>query len=201
MQLTKNAQERLTNAFDPLIKRIHKAEAQIQPIELDEAIFVRVFLPFFAGEKELMYFKDDEAGTATEKAITVWINTAQGPYNDVNVVRMGPNGKEVLFTVPAVLSRNNAKPSVKNDNEPSIYGAVLTAGNIVHHSPRHAEHYLQDYLKRRASRMWVPDQLVRNAEAWNKIFAFYGRPPLVASVAGEATPDQKSDEVIGFDPL
>lgn len=201
MELTKAATDKITKAFDPLLKRIHRAEALIKPNELDEEVFVRVFLPFFAGEKDLMYFKDDDASTATEKALLTWNNVAGGLFNEVSILGTRDGTRQIVCTVPSILNRNLVKPTVKYDNEPSIYGAVLTTANIVNHSPQQAEHYLQNYLKRRQARMWNVSQLVHNADVWNAIFTMYGRQPMVPLVAGTPEETNKGDEVIGFDPL
>jgi hypothetical protein len=176
---------------------LSRATSRIQEIEktdrveLDEFYF-SAFLPFFAGDENLPYPVN----------IETWINVAGGAFNEVDVVKVVDGKKTVLFTVPSVLNRNLVKPTAKRDGEPSVMGAVINASNITNHSPEHALLYLRNYLDRRRQRMVAPEFLINNAEAWNKIFAHYGRPPMVPQVASEAQKSNSSnDEVVGFDPL
>lgn len=171
-------------------------------VELEEFYF-RAFVDFFAGDENLMYF--GKGAEAREVAIRTWNNVAGNPLTEVDVIAYENGEKKVLFTVPAFYDRNMVEPVETERGKSSIYGAVINANNIVGHSPQHAEHYLEQHLGERLERMWRPQAMLRNAEAWNKIFAFYGRPPLVPSIAGQEASkgngDISQDEVVGFDPL
>lgn len=194
--------QKVTTNFDRVNDRFNK-NLLANRVELDESYF-RAFVDFFSGEENLMYFGQGEE--AREKALATWINVAGGSMNEVTVVRMMGGVKEDLFVVPAVYDRQLLEPVLTESGKPSIYGAVVNANNIMQHSAPHAEHYLESYLGDRLDRMWRPETMLRNADAWNKIFAFYGKPPLVVSVAKEEAKkkdngDISNDEVIGFDPL
>ena len=193
--------QRVSTNFDRVNDRFDQ-EALANRVDLDESYF-RAFVDFFAGEETMMYFGSGREGR--EKALATWINVAGGSLNEVNVTRVVAGKKELLFTVPAVYDRSMVEPVLTEKGKPSVYGAVVNANNIVAHSPEHAEHYLNTYLGDRLDRMWRPAAMMRNAEAWNKIFAFYGKPPLVAAIAqgGEKKDngDISGDEVVGFDPL
>lgn len=200
-------QEFIKQKNEVLAAGLDKAVGQMQEIdpvarvELDEFYF-RAFVDFFAGEEKMMYF--GEGAEARQKAMNVWTNTAGTLLHEVDVVRMVNGKKEILFTVPPILDRNLVEPVEQAKGRPSIYGAVLNAHHLSHRSHHESELYLREYLGERLGRMFHPEIMVKNAEAWNKIFAFYGRPPLVPIVAPEQAKkanDSAQDEIVGFDPL
>lgn len=169
--------------------------------ELDLFHF-RAFLPFFAGDPEIYYWPNTKEGRAI--AMQTWITVAGGPYNEVDVTQTTGTERKVLFTVPATLNRNLVQPTSARSGEPSVYSAVLNANQLMHTSEQYAEQYLKAKLGDRYLRMQHPEVMAANAEAWNKVFAFFQRPllPTKAELAkAGVSPTDLRDEVIGFDPL
>lgn len=199
-EFMKQKSEVLAAGLDKAVDQMKQIDP-VARVELDEFYF-RAFVDFFAGDEKLMYF--GEGPEARQKALNAWTNTAGTLLHEVDVIRVVNGKKEVLFTVPPILDRNLVEPVEKADGRPSIYGAVLNAHHLSHRSRAESEQYLRSYLGERLSRMFHAEVMVKNANAWNKIFAFYGRPPLVPLVAPEQTKKADSstqDEVVGFDPL
>ncbi len=187
--LTAAFNSKLSAQLDKACALVTQAEATDR-VELDEFYF-SAFLPFFAGDEKLMY----------PVTIETWINVAGGMFNEVDVVKKVGGKKTVIFTVPAVMNRLMYKPTMSKRGEPSIYGAVLNTQNIANMNPAQAEMYLRNHLSKREQRGRMPETMIANAEAWNKIFAYYGRPPMVPSVATPGAGDEVKEEVLGFDPL
>jgi hypothetical protein len=194
-------QQRLEKGLGTANAKIRKIEATNR-VELDEFYF-RAFLPVFAGDEDLMYFKANDEFSAHQMALIAWGNVAGNPFSEVDVIRVVEGKKEILFTVPGLLNRKLYKPTHSEAGEPNTYGAVLNSHHLTNYSTMHGENYLKEFLRKREGRMKVPEMLVHNAQAWNKIFAFYGRPPMVAAVAegGSSNQAEAADEVVGFDPL
>lgn len=171
-------------------------------VELDLYHF-SAFIAYFAGDEDILYWQNSPEGR--KQAMVAWINVANGPYNPVDVVQVKDGVKSVVFTVPSVLNRDIIKPTVKRDGEPTIYSAVLNANHLMHMSTAYAEGYLRMKFADRYLRMQNPEVMIKNAEAWNKIFAFYGKPllPTKAELAKATgvSQDITKDEVLGFDPL
>lgn len=189
-------------SFDRLQKTFDE-HAHLYRVELDIYYF-SAFIDYFAGDEKMMYFGSGKQ--ARELAQRTWINVAGNALNEVDVTQVVDGKKTVLFTVPAFYNREMVQPVATEVGKASVYSAVVTANNIANHSADHGTEYLKKYLGERLDRMWHPEVMVKNAEAWNKIFAYFGRPPLVPTVAG-GTPETKdngdirNDEVVGFDPL
>jgi hypothetical protein len=171
-------------------------------VELDEFYF-RAFVDVFTGEEKMMYFGEGEEARRT--ALRTWTNVATSMLHEVDVYGLVEGKRTLLFTVPPLLDREMMEPTEKLEGRPSVYGAVVNAGHISNMSKSQGEQYLIDYLGERLTRMYHPETMLKNAAAWNKIFAFYGRKPLVPAISNEK--DQKNngnisnDEVVGFDPL
>lgn len=201
-------QEFVSTVGSRLARELDKVEELMQEIdpiarvELDEFYF-RAFVDFFAGEEKLMYFGEGEA--ARKLALRTWKNVAGDELHEVDVYRMNGMKKEILFTVPPLMDRELIKTTDAEPGRPSIYGAVLNADHLSNFNRNQGQQYLMNYLGERIDRMHNPQVMLKNAKAWNKIFAFYGLKPLVPAIAAEK--DQKSngdiaqDEVVGFDPL
>lgn len=173
--------------------------------QLDEYRFVNVFLPFFAGDEDLMYFKDDELETATSKAMRTWVNVAGGAFNEVDIVRKAENGTlEVVCTVPPVLNREALKPVDSRDGEPTVFSAIAVAQNLTNHHPAQGQRYLDNYLSQRLTRMQTRGTRLEEAVRWNKIFAHYGKdliPGTGEEPAQATTTPSQEGEVDGFDPI
>lgn len=199
-QFIKQRSARLASELD----KVEDLMNDINPtarVELDEFYF-RAFVDVFAGDEKMMYFGEGEQ--ARKNALRTWTNVATSMLHEVDVYGVVEGKRTLLFTVPPLLDREMMEPTEKLEGRPSVYGAVLNAGHLSNVSKAQGEQYLVDYLGERLSRMYHPQTMIKNAEAWNKIFAFYGRKPLVPALApeqGKKNGDISNDEVVGFDPL
>jgi|SRR6185503_9063769 len=187
------------NEFDRVQNRIDPTQLEGK-LEMNEFHF-RAFIDFFAGKEEMMYF--GKGRQAHERALAIWLNHSGGGLREVDVVKTIDGQQQVVFTVPPVYDRTMIEPALREPDKPSVYGAVVNANTISSHSAQHAENYLKRHLDERLDTMWHPEVMRKNAEAWNKIFTYYGLPALVPALTGEKpnTTDSSKDEVVGFDPL
>lgn len=197
--------DKMSREFDASVAMIKRVQAS-DVVELDEYRFVNVFLDYFAGEKDLMYFQDDDFETAQQKAHRTWINVAQGPFNPVQVYRMEGGVKQVLFTVPATIARDVLKPVDSRQGEFSVANTVITAQNLTNYGSDHAERYLAQKLGERVSRMQNAGVRMAEAKMWNEIFSRYNKP--LIQVTGAMPEGKKAagptnmagEEVEGYDP-
>lgn len=153
---------------------------------LAEVIFVSVFLPFFAGDKETKY----------KVGMQHWINTAGSPFSAVKVV---DQRNVVLFTVPPIYDRSAIQPV--NKDLGSIANVVASAGQLTRLHPSQGTHYLNAELTKRALIMNVPTNVLQHIEVWNEIFKRYGREPIVPLHENEAKskPSDKPEEGLDYD--
>jgi hypothetical protein len=176
-----------TQPIDPAEERNSRLAQQIDDISsqlatvavtdnarLSERHFTQIFLPFFAGDKTLMYPVD----------MTHWLNTAGGPYREVEVIDLTGT---VLFTVPPIFDR--AAINATSDGKP-IAHVVATATQYARIHPIQGQAYLSAELTQRALVMKVPSAVMYHLEVWNKIFQRYGRPPLIS--VDEPEPDKNN---------
>ena len=171
--------------------------AQLKEVEstdrarLSEYIFKNVFIPMFAGDKDLMY----------QVTIENWIKVAGNPYKSVDIV---DNNNKVLFTVPPPFNRDAINP-VSNDDVPLAH-VVKSAQQYANIAPAQGLHYLNAELTKRALVMKTATHVMNNLEAWNAIFARYGREPILRLNETEAVnPAQpgnnKGSDDYDFEPL
>jgi hypothetical protein len=170
----------MTNSNDPLQDaKKARLEQQIKTIttdlarvaatdipQLQERIFVNVFLPFFAGDESLIYPAD----------LNLWLNVTGSPYRSVNII--DDSTGQILFTVPPVFDRASINPVDGTRNSLSHVLATTSQYAAIH--PNQGIQYLNNELSQRAMIMKVPDTVLKEATAWNAIFTRYGRPPLKA---------------------
>jgi len=152
--------------------------------QLQERIFVHVFLPIFAGDEKNLY---------KAKLYPHWINVAGNPYRSVDVIN--PRG-EVLFRVPPLLDRTRLRTSTQaGERAPrsSMSHVVASAMQYSAMSPAMGERYMSREFTQRALLMTVPASVLKDLETWNEIFKRYGRPPLVA-VNESAAPSESGDK-------
>lgn len=143
---------------------------------LSERHFTQIFLPFFAGDQELMY----------PVTINVWLNVAGGPYRSVNIV--GADGT-IIFTVPPLFDRKAINPLSEGAN--SIAHVIATTAQYARIHPVQGLNYLSSELTQRALIMKVPASVLNELDTWNKIFTRYGRPPIMS--VPESTDEPVSD--------
>lgn len=132
---------------------------------LPERHFSQIFLPFFAGDEDLMY----------PVTLVHWLNVAGGPYRSVNIV--GSDGV-ILFTVPPLFDRNAINPITEDAK--SIAHVIATTSQYARIHPTQGANYLSSELTKRALVMKVPAAILNELETWNKIFTRYNRPPIMA---------------------
>lgn len=185
--------------FERVQKRMDPSQLEGK-LEMNEFHF-RAFIDFFAGKEDLMYF--GKGLEARQRALAVWLNHSGGGLREVDVVKIVDGQRQIVFTVPAVYDRTMVEPTLRDPGKPSVFGAVVNTNTIAGHSGSAAELYLKRYLDERLDAMWHPEVMRKNAQAWNKIFSFYGLPAMVAALSDEKpkASDPSKDEVVGFDPL
>jgi hypothetical protein len=162
------------------IREIHEqlqpALAEMRP-QLEEVKFKFVFLPWFAGDEDLQYFKKDVRESAHAKAMRVWLNVAGSPYHEVDIV--DDRSGEILFTVPPLCDNTALRPAQKDPRTGSIYNMVITMQQLQNVSHHHARHFFEAEVSKRSMGMFKPDNLLKFVRTWNEIFTRYGRPPLL----------------------
>lgn len=169
---------------------IREIADQLQPAldemrpRLEEVKFKYVFLPWFAGDEELQYFKTDRFGKAHDKAVAMWLGIASGgmgglngAFNEVDIV--DDKTGEILFTVPPLCDRSAVIPALKDGKTGTIYNMVMTMQNLRNVSAAHAKHFFEHEVSKRAQGMFKPDNILKFVRTWNEIFTRYGRPPLL----------------------
>jgi hypothetical protein len=169
---------------------IREIADQLQPAlddltaRLEEVKFQYVFLPWFAGDEDLRYFKTDRQGKAHDKAVAMWIGIAGSAFNSVEITDNKTG--EILFIVPPLCDREAVIPAAKDAKTGSIYNMVLTMQQLRNVSSVHARHFFEHEVSKRAMGMFKPDHLLKFVRTWNDIFARYGRPPLL-ELPGDTT--------------
>lgn len=133
---------------------------------LQEFIFREVFLPFFSGSETPKYVVD----------VGTWLATARSPYQSVDITDVTG---EVLFTVPPLYDRG-AIDATNQVNQKPVDHVVKSATQLSRLSPNQGSAYLKSELTKRVQAMKVPVNVVGHFDTWNKIFARYGLPPLLA---------------------
>lgn len=157
---------------------------QLQPAledfeaRLEEEKFQYVFLPWFAGDTELRYFKTDRNGRAHDKAVAMWIGIAGSAFGAVKITDNKTG--EILFTVPPLCDREALVPALRDNKTGTIYNMVMTMQSLRNVSPAHAKHFFDNEVAKRAQGMFKPDNILKFVRTWNEIFTRYGRPPLLA---------------------
>lgn len=149
------------------IIRISEALNASEPNELanlQEHIFVNVFLPLFAGDDPLPY----------KVSLDTWVNYAGSPFKQVNVINQK---NEILFTVPALFNRDSVKP-MNGGNIPLAH-IVTTASQYARIHPTQGQNYLVNELAKCAMVMHNDSSLMNDLQIWNKIFTRYNRQPLL----------------------
>lgn len=128
---------------------------------LPEEVFVRNFLPFFAGEP-----------VADTINLNVWFGIAGNPYMPVNVV---DKSGVVLYTVPAFFDRGAVDISRVDNRASPLHHVLKTAEQLNRVHPKRAEAYFEQQLNMR--NMTNLDKALhdRNAQIWEDIFKRYGK--------------------------
>ena len=142
---------------------------------IPEDIFVRVFLPLFAGET-LEFPK--------EATIAGWISVAGSPYKEVDVFNKETG--DVLFRCPPLFDYNGVDPvrNLKDRSQRPIADIVQMADKLMNIHPNQSIAFLQRELGQRANKMNTGAKLMPNLVRWNQVFARYGRKPLVEGLPG-----------------
>lgn len=146
----------------------HVATVRQQPNRISVEAFRHCFLPFFLGE--------DVAPEVTQGRgqpnLGHWIALAGGPYNEVDLI---DDKGVVVLTVPPALDNETLDHSI-HDKAASMQEAILTAREILTHSPqmanKHLEHLYAHELKRLVIKPFDIDHII----AWNKIYAYFDKP-------------------------
>lgn len=167
-QYATDRKEVLKSQIEGVVSDLAKTASATRPT-FPERYFVGIFLPYFAGDEKPPYPTMD---------LGAWVGRVAGsPFQEVDVI--DPSGK-VLFTVPPMLDRSAVDLEASQHRGQPIAHIVRSAQQLTLMSPRQGALHLQEKLTQKALIMKAPASVVRNIEAWNKIFERYGRPPMMA---------------------
>lgn len=161
--------------LDILSREIRGISSDIQAMTeesvktVSEQIFVQVFLPLFAGDKELPY----------KVTMQHWLNMAGGWFNEVAIVN--DRGEE-LFRTPPLADRNLVAPGA---GKHKIAHAVITAQQYSAISPADSEAYIRNSLAAHLNSIASKGNTLHFIQRWNDIMVRYGRQPLTENIKSE----------------
>lgn len=158
--LERHISKGLDLAFDQLVEIEKKNRPRIP-----EALFKNVFLGLFAN-------LENQHPDAT---IENWIAIAGNPFNPVDVI----DNQQVLFTVPAVFSKDAVVPQAMNENNEPIAHIVSIAEKLSLRSPIEGQNYIDNKYSGVSERVKGKVSQVAFAKEWNAIFTRYGLPPIL----------------------
>lgn len=130
------------------------------PVYLSEDKFSKTWLPMF-----VRYFAGHEGGV-----VSMWAtNVAGNFYQEVHVVQNEKNPKEILFTVPGLLTNNQNIYSEDIISQiPFILASASKHNDVL---PGSGDNYILNNLVDSAA----PAQAkATEEEAWRKIYKYYG---------------------------
>ena len=144
------------------------ALARVQRNQISAEAFKHCFLPFFLGEK----VAPEVTQGRPQPDLGHWIAVAGGPYNEVDLVDAAGN---VVLTVPPAMDSEVLDHSI-HDKSASMHQGIISAREILTHSPlaanKHLEHLYSHELKRLVVKPFDIDHII----AWNKIYSYFGKP-------------------------
>lgn len=152
--------------------------------QLEEAIFVGIFLPLFLGEVEVSH----------GATISHWIEFAGGYFNEVDIID-NPTNREVLFTVPSYFNDKAIKPLAKRDGD--MLGDVLKEAEL--HSklhPTRGQAYMTGAFNDRINKITDNSSLVDNMAKWDAIFKRYGKEAF-KGIVNKNTETISNDDITG----
>lgn len=174
-ELIQNKLKTLTNVIDN-ISNLMSTQADEQIVRMPEGVFVKVFLPLFAGEE----IAEPEKKYATFEQ---WRAIASSTYLEGNFapVHVVDHQNVVIFTVPPLFHRRAINPA-RDRNRHSIFDEIQYTNTLAAGNPIAATNYMMKYLTERGKKVQVTSDLKPYLQAWNFIFKRYGRPLIECSV-------------------
>lgn len=133
---------------------------------IPENVFKHYFLPFF---KDLAKSVKPEDSKQNKNLMSAWINLANGPFNEVDVIDDVKG--ETLFTVPSLFVKNAVVlENVKDFNFSEVGSAYKMKASV---NPFQAENYVNSALAAVPKFIKDPKANVTDEERWIKIFKRY----------------------------
>lgn len=133
---------------------------------IPELVFKHYFLPFF---QDLARSKKPEDSKQNKNLMSAWIELADGPFNEVDVI--DDNKGETLFTVPSLFVKNAVVlENVKNVPFNDIQQDYDRKNSI---NPVQANNYLNTRLSGMPKFIKNPEDNIADQERWTKIFKRY----------------------------
>ncbi len=156
-------ERRISSDFDKALEGLADIEKANRP-RIPEELFKNVFLGLFAN-------LDNQHPDAT---IQNWVSIAGNPFTEVDVC----NGGSVLFTVPALFSKNTIQPKSSQESEPLAH-IVATAQQLSLRSPIEGQNYIDNKYASASRNIHKDVDKIAFALEWNAIFKRYGLPEIV----------------------
>ena len=172
------AKESINYHFNALVEAPSK---EISP--LPEAIFVHMFLPFFAGEKKL---SDDPS------ILGKWISVSGSPTKEVQIIDSDMNP---LFIVPALADTSIIDVVNENDGQP-FFNIIMNYELHKNQLPIVGTNYLNRTINDRFESLTKKSTAyVENEKKWIAIFVRYGKIKDPAAVLVEDKTKIDPDEI------
>lgn len=132
---------------------------------LPESIFVKDFLPYFCGERNV----EDNP-----EFLPMWFAVAGSPTSEVRIIN---NNREVLFVVPPVIDTTRFDPTYNKDrNKMSIDDIENMSNQLARTIPARGTRYRDEAWSERMEEMANVDHSSKDLETrWYNIFLRYGK--------------------------
>lgn len=159
---------------------------------LPETIFVKDFLPYFCGEKNIADNPD---------LLPMWFAVAGSPTSEVRIIN---NNREVLFVVPPIVDTGRFDPTYNKDrNKMSIDDIENMSNQLAKTIPVRGTRYRDEAYFERLGEMANANYDPSSLEArWQSIFIRYGKiqaaDPAVAVADPKAGKSVISDDDLEF---
>lgn len=168
---------------DEQIKHVVRELAENKNPAIQEAEFISKFLPMFSA---------DPRRTDGTIFVNAWINVANSPFAEVDVMR----GNELLFTIPPILyAPKNLLDALGGSN---AYRNITDAALKYNVMPKLGEAAMQRWMKET-----VPNQDISYSHLlrWNEIFKRYNLPlyPVPNEKVADVTKTEKEVTIGDFD--
>ena len=160
----KHIKERINDIVEGL-----EEEKQQPNKAIPETVFKHYFLPFF---QDLAKSKTPEDSKQNKNLMSAWIELADGPFNEVDVIDEIKG--DTLFTVPSLFVKN----AIVLENVKDVPFGDITR-NYERKStinPVQANNYINSTLSGMPKFIKNPEDNIVDQERWTKIFKRYKEP-------------------------
>lgn len=163
-ELANSKRDQINEMVNDLLERYN--DVKEPNVTIPETVFKHYFLPFF---KDLATSKTPEDSKQNKNLMSAWINLANGPFNEVDVI--DDIKGDTLFTVPSLFVKNSlVLENVKDFNFAEV-GNVYEKKSAV--NPFQAENYVNSALSSVPKFIKDPKTNITDEEKWIKIFKRY----------------------------